>query len=68
MGRTFSLFRASFQGHSGKAGTVKPDEEQDIPAGEDNSDILAKNIDVDLMIGRLALNRILRSMDQPETF
>lgn len=47
---------------------MKPDEEQDIPAGEDNSDILAKNIDVDLMIGRLALNRILRSMDQPETF
>jgi len=45
------------------------DEEQDVLAGEDKSDILAKNIDeVDLMMGRLALNRILRSMGQPETF
>lgn len=47
---------------------MKPDEEQDIPAGEDNSDILAKNIDVDPMMGRLALNRILRFMGQPKTF
>ena len=56
-----------WEGWNGEA--MELDEEQDVLAGEDKSDILAKNIDeVDLMMGRLALNRILRSMGQPETF
>jgi hypothetical protein len=57
-----SIVPGSFwEGWNGGAG-----EEQDIPVGEDN---LAKNIDeVDLTMGRLALNRFLRSMGQPETF
>lgn len=62
-----SIVPGSFwEGWNGEA--VELDEEQDIP-GEENSDILSKNIDeVDLMMGSLALNKILRSMGQPETF
>jgi hypothetical protein len=63
-----SIVPGSFwDGWNGEA--VELDEEQDIPANGENSDILVNNIDeVDLMMGRLALNRILRSMGQPETF